>query len=72
MSLSAGCSCHLDPSISRSLALEDTANSPESENKTPEFLSSLLQGQIQAASTCEITFSSSSGHRTSTKQALAL
>lgn len=67
MSLSPGCSCHLDP-----LALENTADNPESENRIPELLSSLLQGQIQAASTCEITFSSSSGHSTSTKQTLAL
>lgn len=38
MSLSPGCLRHLDP-----LALEDTADSLESENRIPEFLSSLLQ-----------------------------
>lgn len=65
-------SCPSDPSPSRSLALEDTVDSPEGESKIPEFLPSLLQRQIQTVSNREIAFLSISGHRTSTKEVLAL
>lgn len=52
------------PTVSRSPALEDIADRPDSESRTPELLQSPLQSHIQTVSKLSITFSSISaiGH----------